>query len=70
LAVANSLTVPRTPHELPVDEFVHAVEAKFAPRVDRHAFIPSVDGISRNEQEYATDADIAASINMLTEVVA
>lgn len=32
-------------------------------------FVPSVDGISHNEHEYTTDADIVAGVNMLTEVV-
>lgn len=32
-------------------------------------FVPSVDGISHNEHEYTTDADIVAGLAMLTEVV-
>jgi len=32
-------------------------------------FVPSVAGISHNEQEYTTDLDIVAGLHMLTGVV-
>ena len=33
-------------------------------------FVPSADGISHNEREYTTDADVCAGVDLLTEVVA